>query len=166
MANIIWKYCLLCKHCPHCRYYHNNKNCFHWRIFYIITVDTFSQSSSSSELCHNIKIMAWAFNLIWLWVDPSSHTHIYIAYIKQNLQFFFCPYMHICTKHWFRCGHASCDILWHMLPDVANTAWKYSGKRFCVVIKAINKSSNPILNQAKGFKQYFWKPPHLGDFGT
>ena len=109
MANIIWKYCLLCKHC--CRYYNNKNHCFHWRIFYIITfwhLLALSVFQLMWTLCHNIKNMAWAFYFVSLWVDPSPY--IYWAFIKS--MFFVQPIW--CTMHWFPCGQMrhviNCDI--------------------------------------------------------
>lgn len=100
MANIIGKYCLLCKHAD---IKTTTKTLFSPKYLLPYYLGTFS---SSCELCHNIKSMAWAF--VSLWVDPSPY--IYWAFIKS--MFFVQPIW--CTMHWFPCGHMrhviNCDI--------------------------------------------------------
>jgi len=101
MANIIGKYCLLCKHAD---IKTTTKTLFSPKYLLPYYLGTFS---SSCELCHNIKSMAWAF--VSLWVDPSPF-HLYIE-LSSNLYFLCSP---ICTMHWFPCGHMrhviNCDI--------------------------------------------------------
>ena len=84
---------------------------------------------------------------------------IYIE-LSSNLYFLCSPYDAPCTDfHVVKC------VMWYIVTYVAQCG-RHHLKVFCVVIRVINKSSNTILNQAKGSTidmnyQYFWNPPHL-----